>query len=76
MELILLYIVIRKYLKENVVKLILTYKTNVSITTWFKCKHTYLLTTIGLLKDSDDSADFNHWVSTETIKRIRKPTCD
>ena len=56
-------------------KLILTYKTDVGITPWFNHKHTYLLTIIGLLKDSD-GADFNHWVSTKTLKRIRKPTCD
>ena len=70
-----MYTVIKKYLKGNVVKLILTYKTDVSITPWFKHKHTYLLTNIGLLKDSG-GADFDHWVNTETLKRIRKPTCD
>lgn len=56
-------------------KLIITYKTDVSITTWFKCKHTYLLTIIGLLKDMDGE-DFDHWIHTKTIKRIRKPICN
>ena len=56
-------------------KLILTYKSDVSITPWFKCKHTYLLTTIGLLKSSVRT-NFNKWLSTETLKRIRKPTCN
>ena len=56
-------------------KLIITYKTDVGITPWFNHKHTYLLTIIGLLKDSD-GANFNHWVSSKTLKRIRKPTCD
>lgn len=56
-------------------KLLLTYKSDVSITTWFKCKHTYLLTTIGLLKDSH-GADFDHWLHTKSLKRIRKPTCN
>ena len=56
-------------------KLIITYKNSLTITTWFNCKHTYLLSGIGLLQCKVKS-DFDHWISTETIKRIRKPTCD
>ena len=56
-------------------KLILTYKTDLSNTPWFNFKHTYFLSVIGLLKNSG-KADFNTWLSIETIKRIRKPNED
>ena len=70
-----MYIVIRKYLKENVVKLILTYRNKLSMTPWFNHKHTYLLSIIGLLHYKAES-DFDSWVTNAALKRIRKPTCD
>ena len=70
-----MYIVIGKYLKENVMKLILTYKNNFSNTPWFNCKHTYLLSIIGLLHYKTET-NFNVWTTGETLKRIRKPTCN
>lgn len=56
-------------------KLILTYRNNLSNTPWFNCKHTYLLSVIGLLHYKAES-DFNTWVTSEALKRIRKPTCN
>ena len=70
-----MYIVIRKYLKENTVKLILTYKNSFSNTPWFNCKHTYLLSIIGLLHYKVET-NFDKWVTNAALKRIRKPTCD
>ena len=56
-------------------KLISTYKTDLSDTPWFNYKHPYFLSVIGLLKNSG-KADFNKWLDGEIIKRIRKPTCN
>ena len=56
-------------------KLISTYKTDLSNTPWFNYKHPYFLSVIGLLKNSG-KADFNTWLDGEIIKRIRKPICD
>ena len=61
--------------KRNNMKLILTYRNKLSMTPWFNHKHTYLLGIIGLLHYKAES-DFNTWVSIETFKRIRKPTCN
>ena len=56
-------------------KLILTYKNNFSNTPWFNCKHTYLLSIIGLLHYKVET-NFDKWVTNAALKRIRKPTCD
>ena len=56
-------------------KLLLTYKSNVSITPWFSYKHIYLLIGIGLLQYKF-KADFDKWIADEPLKRIRKPTCN
>ena len=62
-------------LKENNMKLILTYKSNLSITTWFNYKHTYLLSIIGIFYYTTES-DFNTRVTSKALKRIRKPNED
>ena len=56
-------------------KLILTYRNELSMTPWFNCKRTYLLSVIGLLHYKAES-DFDKWVTNASLKRIRKPTCD
>ena len=56
-------------------KLLLTYKNNITITPWFNYKHIYLLSGIGLLQYKF-KADFDKWVTDEPLKRIRKPTCN
>ena len=56
-------------------KLIITYRNNFSNTPWFNCKHTYLLSIIGLLHYKVET-NFDKWVTNASLKRIRKPTCD
>ena len=53
-------------------KLILTYRNNFNNTTWFNCKHTYLLSIVGLLHYKAET-NFDSWVVHAALKRIRKP---
>ena len=61
--------------KRNNMKLILTYRNELSMTPWFNCKHTYLLSIIGLLHYKVET-NFDKWVTNASLKRIRKPICD